>query len=257
VVIEQMAITKLNDKAVVDFGEVTIAGVEPGKYKSTDSAWTVNDGELVLSGRPYIHCTVQSLVWPARAKRLARLVEDWDWTYSFKDMQARFGPPNGHFDSPRWRADLTPAHYAEVRIRSAEKVLCQPALLVYEKEVRYSDIRRTVAWLLPLQPVDFVEPPSSETYCVAQPNTVFKGFRLICEPVHGPIASVFVDYVQAANLSLFAGDGGISAGVFAPLVSPEFHFPVLTPEQRFTIILKNRGPEPVRLRLSIEGRMLE
>ena len=86
------------------------------------------------------------------------------------------------------------------------------------------------------------------------PDTVFRGFCLLCEPVHGQLDGVAVEAIMAGNLSLFAGAGLIMAGAFHPTVSPEFSWPTLHSANRVAVIMRNFGPEPVRLRLRVEGK---
>ena len=242
--------------AFIDFGEIDIAA--SGMNTPPCGVTIPPNTEAALVGQPQVRCSVRSLVWPVQARSTARLVEDWDdrWV-EHGDFQAVFGQSEKVYDGPRWRAGLTPADRAEVRFRSTAYVLCQPALMVEESRDVYSDMPQRHRMLLPLRSIGMGDPPGATAVAIAHPDTVFRGFRLLCDPVAGSLDSVAVEAVIAGNVSLFAGDGLVMAGVFHPSVSPDFHWPTLHSAQRVNVILRNLGPEPVRLRLRVEGKGLE
>jgi hypothetical protein len=236
----------------IDFGEIDLAAAED--YEPPHGSAILPNTEITLIGRPWVSCAARSLVWPFHAKAVARLVEDWD---EHGDLQAKFGHVAAKYDGPRWRASLGPAENAEVRLRAVEYTLCQPALVVVEEEpdaMIYSDRPpQRHRMLLPLWPIGQAPPRGASNYTARPSDTAFRGSRLLCEMVHGPIEGVYVEQVVVGNTLLFAGDGLIAAGIFHPSVSPELHWPTLYPMSRITAVLRNLGPKPVRLRVRVEG----
>jgi hypothetical protein len=87
-----------------------------------------------------------------------------------------------------------------------------------------------------------------------QPRKNFRGMRIVVEcdhPMHVDVQSIFV-----ANCVQAAGLGTISAALLTHENSPQTTWDTCTPEMRMRVGLINRMPEPVKVKVLIEGIQL-
>jgi hypothetical protein len=232
---------------VLDVGEVDLPPLS-GSYRPP----FVEPGKpLVLVGDPFVRCNIQgfamSRIASGALQLIPRLVEDWDvpGTFGSDGLQARY---NGNLN-----AAIEVGQRVEVHMRTGRRVLCAAALVVEEAWCPNSPAPR-FGGLIPLK-ADTEEGFSTRpSQMWVHPKNVFRGYRLLCEAVHGALHLVRVHDVMTCNVGLFFGEGSVSAGIFHSSVSPQVLFPVMHPANRVRVLLSNYGPEPARVRVRIEGK---